>query len=181
MYCRSTFVSPGLLTPCAMAISAFFQASVKQLGTLVYHNSGAPHFRHHIQRIDSTLLGCEYTSIHLPLEGRYGLDKEGFPSVLDRAWSLLDKAGFCSPDEAAEAFTDLPQVRLHVVAMEPCKEYRKFIPEPMNERDTLRTALILGRCTANLYDPFRPTIWTANRLERWVRLYQSGSFYDEDE
>jgi hypothetical protein len=36
---------------------------------------------------------------------------------------------------------------------------------------------MLGLCTAHLYDPGRPVLWTRASLKRVLELFEPGGFY----
>jgi hypothetical protein len=44
-------------------------------------------------------------------------------------------------------------------------------------REVLWHALVLGLCTANLYDPERPVLWTQASLTRRLELFDPAGFY----
>ena len=144
-------------------------------------NAGGPMHRQRAQDLHSSLLGDTRLRINLPYAGGYGITSGRFDTPLERAWHLLEKAGYSHPEEAALASIDLPAERLHVQPAPPSTASRRDIRQVRGDPQVLRAALILGRCTSKLYDPERPVIWTANRLERWVNLYHCGSFYHEDD
>ncbi|MFT5498241.1 MAG: hypothetical protein ACI9TH_003652 [Kiritimatiellia bacterium] len=186
MHCGSAIIYPsGVIRPADAPgpLPVRWRRWLKSLretaDELVCHNSGAPMMRKLSEHIMSSLLGNGRATIRLPERGRYGIAEDPASPALERAWQILAQAGFASPEEAADSFTDLPEGRLHV----------KIVPVPkpgsgrgrgQSDRNLLRNAVILGRCTSTLYDSSRPVIWTSNRLDRWVHLYQPGGFYDED-
>jgi hypothetical protein len=43
--------------------------------------------------------------------------------------------------------------------------------------EVFRNALILGLCTAQMFDPERPVIWTRASLTRVVELFDPAGFY----
>jgi hypothetical protein len=44
-------------------------------------------------------------------------------------------------------------------------------------RDILWHALMLGLCTAQIYDPARPVLWTQAALKRRLELFDPAGFY----
>jgi hypothetical protein len=44
-------------------------------------------------------------------------------------------------------------------------------------KEVFRHALILGLCTAQMFDPERPVIWTRSSLSRVVELFDPVGFY----
>jgi len=56
------------------------------------------------------------------------------------------------------------------------KERRVSVSDP-NRRRVLKQALMLGLCTAHLYDPARPVLWTAASLTRGLVLFEPEGFY----
>ena len=58
------------------------------------------------------------------------------------------------------------------------REGRAAHPSPTaNRRRVLKQALMLGLCTAHLYDPARPVLWTAASLSRGLDLFEPQGFY----
>ena len=45
------------------------------------------------------------------------------------------------------------------------------------EREILEQALLLGLCTAQLFDPARPVLWTQASLTRGLELFDPAGFY----
>ena len=77
-------------------------------------------------------------------------------------------------------------LRNRAISGDPTDPMTKIIPatkstvrreNAVNARAPLRQALMLGLCTAQMYDPARPVMWTETSLTRAVELYDSGSFY----
>ena len=97
---------------------------------------------------------------------------------MERAEACLKKLGHDSPDSAADEMQNLPDRILHCA--DDDGPIRKSTLQAQDDEDCLRCAIILGRCSGSLYDPDKPVIWTQDRLNRRLRLYHSGSFYDED-
>ena len=56
------------------------------------------------------------------------------------------------------------------------KERRTSITDP-DRRRVLKQALMLGLCTAQLYDPARPVLWTTASLSRGLVLFEPEGFY----
>ena len=93
------------------------------------------------------------------------------------ALQLLHEAGFDSPEDAWESHRDeLPSEACLVI-----DAVERPIPETLSG-DPLLTALVLGRCSGNLFSPARPIIWSERRLARSIRLVrcQPDTFLDDD-
>jgi hypothetical protein len=89
-------------------------------------------------------------------------------------WRRLKREGLSDPEELRERYI-LPQGKLL------CGPWTD-VGEPVfayyaSSYDVLEQALMLGLCTAQLFDPGRPVIWTDTSLTRRVELFDPGSFY----
>lgn len=135
-------------------------------------NTGGPMSRTRTQGIRSRLLGRRDGKLRCPSLLRLGLDfrDEGPLQAVER---LLAESGFRHREAAREALLpDLPR-RL-------CVQTPGIVPLQAPRADpleVLRQALMLGHCTAWLYDPARPLIWTRTSLLRRVELFETEDFY----
>jgi hypothetical protein len=163
----------------------------RALGRLA--NSGGPHSRTRKERVSSTVLGNEGGLIRCPLIIRIGLD---FAGVLDPAArnkpealvnagdfacspaavmeELLNQEGFGNPEDLREAFA-LPATRL--VARPAGASFARLDVARGGRRAVLEQALLLGLCTAHLYDAARPVLWTDASLGRALELFDPSGFY----
>ena len=162
----------------------------------IHANSGGPMSRTRSERIRSSLLGSSDGVIRCPRrislclrfdrDMLYGVE---FPwdteeerrqkrqpelSPLEHVESLLKEEGLRDPEELRKRYT-LPQNKLI------CGPWTN-LGDPIfvhqsSSYDVLEQALMLGLCTAQMYDPGRPVLWTETSLTRAVELYDPGSFY----
>ena len=132
---------------------------------------GGPPSRQRKERIQSSLLGKDDGSIRCARVLRVGffilkgqdpleileerLIDEGYESLEDlrRSIEIPDKRYICRPYLQ-------PACRLDAA------------PE-----EVFHNALILGLCTAQMFDPQRPVIWTRASLSRVVELFDPAGFY----
>ena len=142
-------------------------------------NIGGPSTRTRTEELYASLLADPRRSGFWPRVDLVGIS---FPDgVVPRQWclELLAGRGYRSPDDVLAEVT-IPPGPLH------CREYH-----PMDDQDyivakgwarapidvVLRSALILGKCSDEIYDSGRPSIWTNRALVRVVALYSMGDFY----
>jgi hypothetical protein len=135
-------------------------------------NSGGPMSRSRTERLCSTLLGNDTGAVRCPRVLRVGLDF-GTRDPLACARRLLKACGF-KDERDARAVLPLP--------LEPCICRPDAAPAPaavdaLPVRDALFQALVLGLCTAWLYDPRRPVLWTRTSLTRQLELFDGRGFY----
>ena len=132
---------------------------------------GGPPSRQRKERIQSSLLGKDDGSIRCARVLRVGffilkgqdpleileerLIDEGYESLEDlrRSIEIPDKRYICRPYLH-------PECRLDAAPAE-----------------VFRNALILGLCTAQMFDPERPVIWKRSSLTRVVDLFDPAGFY----
>jgi len=133
---------------------------------------GGPPARQRQERIASTLLGRDDGEIRCPRVIRLGFDLTAGQDPLEVLEALLFDAG-CDTPEALRRVIALPQ-RPYICRPDagtpPCT-----LGSPRAE--VLRHALMLGLCTAHLYDPARPVIWTRGSLSRALELFDPEGFY----
>jgi hypothetical protein len=86
------------------------------------------------------------------------LESEGFrdPEELRKKYAIPQMKMICGPER-------FPVERLPVYGSRYC--------------DVLEQALMLGLCTAQLFDPGRPVLWTETSLTRAVELFDPRGFY----
>ena len=135
-------------------------------------NTGGPSSRTRTERLSSTVLGHDEGPIRCPRVLRVGL-RFGRRKPVACAERWLRDAGFASEDEARAAFT-LPS--------SPCICTVDATPAPkdaatLTATEGLFIALVLGLCSASVYDPARPVLWTSTSLTRQLVLYDGGGFY----
>lgn len=111
-----------------------------------------------------------------------GLDFCEAPDPVARMESILVRLGFRSAGDARDVLRDrLPEDVL--VAMpsrcRPALEVGAARPRS-HLLDVLVEGLVLGLCSANLYDPKRPVVWTRTSLTRRLDLFDLGGFYAAD-
>ena len=132
---------------------------------------GGPPSRQRRERIKSSLLGKDDGEIRCSPVIRVGfaIDKDEDPFevlqelLVDEGYDSLEdlKASIAIPDKRYICRPYLyPECRLDAPASE-----------------VFRHALILGLCTAQMFDPERPVIWTRGSLTRVVELFDPAGFY----
>ena len=139
----------------------------------LYANSGGPMSRMRREKISSTLLGKEDGFIQCPLRIRLGLKFEDTHPV-HCLEAILDAEGFRDPEELRSVYT-LPQDGLICMPL-PAGEKRLPVVHA-SKRDVLEQALLLGLCTAQIFDPQRPVLWTETSLTHAVELFDPTGFY----
>ena len=123
--------------------------------------------------ISSTLLGKDYGYIKCPRRIILGLEFEDTHPV-DLLESILVAEGLRDPDELRPKYA-LPQERLICQALPESAKRLSAVNGPRS--DVLEQALMLGLCTAQLFDPKRPVLWTETSLTRAVELFDPAGFY----
>ena len=137
-------------------------------------NIGGPMSRTRSEHIASTLLGRDQGAIRCPRSLRLGLS---FPSRADPVKTmeeLLHSHGFGSAEDLREEFA-LPEGRLICRPLDP--EASRLSVRAGPEREVLEQALLLGLCTAQLFDSVRPVLWTQASLTRGLELFDPAGFY----
>jgi hypothetical protein len=132
---------------------------------------GGPPSRTRRERITSSLLGKDDGEIRCLPVIRVGFAIRKDEDAFERLQELLVDEGYGSLEDlkASIVVPDKPYI---------CRPY----PHPECRLDgppaeVLRHALILGLCTAQLFDPQRPVIWTRSSLTRVVELFDPVGFY----
>jgi len=139
----------------------------------LYANSGGPMSRTRREKIASTLLGKGDGYIQCPLRIRLGLKFEDTHPV-HCLEAILDAEGFRDPEELRSHYV-LPPEGLICMPL-PARGWRLPVAHA-SKRDILEQALLLGLCTAQIFDPQRPVLWTETSLTRAVELFDPTGFY----
>lgn len=129
--------------------------------------------RMHSVRIISSLLGQWNRDVGFPKNSQLGLDFEGH-SPVEFMQHLLKQQGFDYPKELKQQ-SDIPRERLICRALN--SEHELISVTRGEPEKVLLQALMLGLCTAHLYDPHRPVLWTQTSLTRIVELFEPEGFY----
>ena len=138
-----------------------------------YANTGGPMSRTRREVIHSTLLGNDERLVRCPRIVRLGID---FPAgdPVELVTQVLNDQGFGSPEDLIGEF-DIPGQRL---VARPHRLHSGVVDIVSGAaRDVLWHALMLGLCTAQLYDPARPVLWTQAALRRRLELFDPTGFY----
>lgn len=134
---------------------------------------GGPPWRKRREQLQSSVLGrAQY--LDCPYRRTVGIRFEPGTDPLTKIEQLCTDLGFESASAARRALSHrLPEARMVGIAHlgQIC------IHEGYKPLDVLVEALILGLCTAQMYDPARPVIWTNSSLTRRLDLFSLGGFY----
>ena len=136
-------------------------------------NTGGPMSRTRREVICSTLLGNGERLIRCPRVVRLGIGfPDGDPVAL--VMQVLLGQGFAAPQDLLDEL-DIPEQRL---VARPHRSETGIVDISCDApRDVLWHALMLGLCTAQLYDPRRPVLWTQAALRRRLELFDPAGFY----
>jgi hypothetical protein len=137
-------------------------------------NIGGPMSRTRTERVRTTLLGRGDKVIRCPRVITLGLRFESGIDPVAQLETLLLMEGIGSPEDLRQRF-QIPPDRL-ICRPFTDRERRISVADP-DRRRVLDQALMLGLCTAHLYDPARPVLWTAARLSRGLVLFEPQGFY----
>jgi hypothetical protein len=162
----------------------------------IHANSGGPMSRTRQEHIKSSLLGSNDGVVRCPrrisLCLRFDRDslrgvefpgdsdevlrkkRQPEPTPVEYLESLLKDEGLRDPEELRKRYI-LPQNKL-ICGPWTNVEDPLFVYDSSNY-DVLEQALMLGLCTAQMFDPGRPVLWTETSLTRAVELFDPGSFY----
>ncbi len=135
-------------------------------------NAGwGPPARHRREHIRSSLLGKDDGEIRCPRIIRLGFHLPG-DDLLDYLNELIAAEGYRNFEDLRD---DIPIPEKPYI----CRSSSSPAPCPLSApcAEVLRHALMLGLCTAQLYDPSRPVIWTRNSLTRVIDLFDPEGFY----
>ena len=135
-------------------------------------NSGGPASRTRAERIRCTLLGLKEGPLLCPRVLCLALEF-GEQDPVTAMYRLLAQTGFQSPEELRVTFGQglWPLVCAPNPALQP---HDVVTSDP---QEVLRTAFLLGLCTAVRFDPERPVMWTRASLTRRLELYEMKEFY----
>jgi hypothetical protein len=140
----------------------------------VHANTGGPGSRTRTEHIASSLLGRDDGAIRCPRIIRLGLKFKPRSNPLNVLGTLLKANGYSSPEDLRYEFV-IPASRL---ICRPCKEESFRIDvASCDPRLVLEQALLLGLCTAQLFDPSRPVLWTGSSVTRALELFDPSGFY----
>lgn len=144
------------------------------IGGLIEHlaNTGGPMSRTRTERISVSVLGSDRGAVRCPRVLRLGIDF-GRRNPLECVRRVLKQRGFADAEEARASV---------VLPIEACICRPDPAPTPvpfatMSAEDFLFQALVLGLCTAWVYDPARPVLWTHTSLTRRLELFDGRGFY----
>lgn len=143
----------------------------------VWLNSGGPRSRQRREMIDTSLLGDARKWTCWPNRLRIGLVFPPGADPLRLIRDLCTEAGFSSPEQLRRACV-LPARPL---TARPARDANGLVDVVRASRDrVLEQAVLLGLCTAVLYEPGRPMLWTHTSLTRRLDLFAPGDFYADD-
>jgi hypothetical protein len=137
-------------------------------------NMGGPMSRSRTERISSTLLGRDDGMIRCPRVIRLGL---AFPDGADPVELITDivaEEGYGSPEDLREEF-HIPEFPLICRPLVADGVRMNVVGE--SRRQVIEQALLLGLCSATLFDPARPVLWTQASLTRGLELFDPAGFY----
>jgi len=140
----------------------------------LWANFGGPMVRSREAPLKGSLLGKEKGSVRCPLVLQVGLDFEGVTGKVSFLLGLLKHVGLEQPQELVGRF-EFPVTRLIARPTDAPPTYLSALHAPAEA--VLEQALWLGLCTAFLYDPYRPVLWTDASLGRKLDLYRPEGFY----
>jgi hypothetical protein len=124
------------------------------------------------EHITSTLLGKNDGEIRCPRLIRLGLAFLPEEDPVEAIGKILDEEGYGSPEQ----LRDVIAIPVRPYLCQPSSRVALCqLASPRGE--VLRQALMLGLCTAHLFDPARPVIWTSGSLTRVVDLFDPRGFY----
>ena len=153
---------------------SFLSVADFQGNSPLYANIGGPMSRTRKETISSSVLGSDDGFIHCPRVIRLGLLFSPLSDPLYELRELLKLAGFHSPEDLRDEFS-IPSNRL---ICRPCTDPNVRIDVAKSDRDVvLVQALMLGLCSAQIYDPLRPVLWTGTSVSRVLELFDPSGFY----
>ena len=126
------------------------------------------------ERIVSTVLGQSEGPIRCPRSLRLGLSFPNRSDPVTVVQKLLRSHGFGDPEALRDEFV-MPEGRLICRPLGPGASRLAVRGAPA--RKVLEQALLLGLCTAQMFDPGRPVLWTQASLTRGVELFDPAGFY----
>lgn len=137
-------------------------------------NTGGPMSRTCTEHIASSILGKDDGSIRCPKIIRLGLTFKPRSDPLSVLGKLLTAEGFASPEELRDEFV-IPAGRL-ICRPSKAESIRNEVATS-DTRLVLEQALLLGLCTAQIFDPSRPVLWTGTSVTRALELFDPSGFY----
>ena len=139
----------------------------------VYANIGGPMSRTRTERVSTTVLGKDDGYIRCPRVIRLGLifDDEDPVDTIER---IIHEEGFSVPDDLRDVVQP-PDGRL--ICRPLASSFRRLRVITGSRPQVLRQALMLGLCTAHIYDFSRPVLWTHTSLLRNLELFDPQGFY----
>jgi hypothetical protein len=140
----------------------------------LYANIGSPMSRVRTERVHSTVLGRDDGVIRCPRLIRLGLRFESGIDPVAQLETLLLMERIESPEHLRQRFT-VPAGRL--ICRPVAGDGGRIAITDRNRRRVLEQALMLGLCTAHVYDPCRPVLWTVASLSRCLDLFEPEGFY----
>ena len=148
-------------------------AAAKQRDREQWANSGGPMSRRRTERVLASLLRDETVPLRLPRVIRAGL-RFGDSDPLDTVLRVLARAGLDDAEQLRSRYA-APGTSL-LVRLVPNALWSVQVAYATADT-VLEQALVLGLCTAFLFDPARPVLWTRTSLTRCVELYEPAGFY----
>lgn len=140
--------------------------------------TGGPRSRTRRERLQATVMGNDRGFVRCPRRRKVGILFPEGVDALALVYGLCAHLGYADPDDARRALAHhLPKQPM--VAMPSQSTPTVVWPEedaPASEA-LLVEALLLGMCTAHLYDPTRPVLWTRSSLGRRLELFSTEGFY----
>ena len=135
-------------------------------------NSGGPMSRLRTERITRSILGEGDGCLPCPRREVLALDF-GADDPVEAMQAVLARAGLEDPEQLRATFAR----GLSAMVCRAAPEAPALMVMSANAVDVLRQAFLLGLCTAVLFDPSRPLLWTQSSLTRRLELYDMGAFY----
>jgi hypothetical protein len=140
----------------------------------IHANTGGPGSRTRTERVTSSVLGKDDGRVRCPRIIRLGLRFASDADPLDALDELLSQEGFGSPEYLRDQF-EIPPIRL--ICRPTSDDSFRLDVQKADPRQVLEQALMLGLCTAHLYDSDRPVLWTLGSVTRAVELFDPAGFY----
>jgi hypothetical protein len=139
----------------------------------IYANIGGPMSRTRTERVSTTVLGKDDGYIRCPRVIRLGLifDDEDPVDTIER---IIHEEGFSVPDDLRDVVHP-PDGRL--ICRPLASGFRRLCVTKGARPQVLKQALMLGLCTAHIYDFSRPVLWTRTSLLRNLELFDPQGFY----
>ena len=141
---------------------------------VLHANMGGPMSRTRTERVRTTLLGRDDNVIRCPRVIRLGLLFESGIDPVAQLETLLLMERIDNPEDLRQRFR-IPHGRL--ICRPFAETERRISVADRNRRRVLKQALMLGLCTAHVYDPARPVLWTTASLSRGLDLFEPQGFY----